>query len=53
MRKKKQAKAILNKLEEPPQLSTDKGRYLYERKSKLNKKARRHSGRYTAKRAGT
>jgi len=46
MRKNK-AKAILNALKEPAPLSTNKGRILREKYKGLNRKNRRHSGRYT------
>lgn len=46
-----QAEAMLQALKEPVPLSTNKGNYLGEKVSGVNKKTKRHSGRYTPRRA--
>ncbi len=52
MRRKK-AKAMLDALREPAPLSTNTGKLIDEKYKKPNRKTRRHSGRYTPRRAST
>ncbi|KKL95076.1 hypothetical protein LCGC14_1858240 [marine sediment metagenome] len=49
----KKAKAMLDALRESAPLSTDRGKLIDERYRKPNRKTRRHSGRYTPRRAST
>ncbi len=49
----RKAKAMLDALREPAPLSTNRGEIIREKYKKPNKKTRRHSGRYTPRRAGT
>jgi len=53
MGKKAKAKAMLQALKESAPLSTNKGNYLREKVTGVNKKTKRHSGRYTPRRAST
>ncbi len=46
-KKRKFKEKILNALKDKAELSTDEGEIVNSKFSKLNKKARRHSGRYT------